>query len=456
PPKYLTINGSKALEVQNPLHSSGSHSTNIFIAEAKEGEKIVLICSASPSKPVPKIKWFRKNTELLADASKTLVNKTLVNNRHILYTIDSFLTLYPKNEEEYRCVAEHPGLSKTLRARILINIFRAPNVPVIDGYKNGDIVSFNEKLTLKCSSTNGYPPPSVIWLRNGLEIDRSQTVTARHDVINTLTFIVTAAENLAQYTCQATNLMTPIPLTQTITLILPAKISIVGPNEVPLIETKDFTCRIGRRGGGKLWFNLWFVDDIEITSTDEHMDVIKKDNNSWIVSSNLTYTITRKEPNTIRFKCIGYTSAMKEESVSAVHKVNVILLMHRNAPDLPTLLGIKDSWVSVVAGNLLKCKCVSYSGNPRPHLIWLNQYNREVRLPVIPISAISSLTGSGVSSELVIRAEPQDNGHTFKCRVLHPALDKPYEISFKLTAAIEVIDLLIHSFLDDFGVQSVT
>ncbi|CAG2111842.1 unnamed protein product, partial [Medioppia subpectinata] len=424
-----TINGTKALESQNPLHSSSSHSSNIFIAEAKEGEKIVLICSASPSKPVPKLKWFRKNTELLPEAAKTSVNKTLVNNRHIFYTIDSYLTLYPKSEEEYRCVAEHPGLSKPLRSRILINIFRAPNVPVIDGYNNGDIVSFNERLTLKCSSTNGYPPPSVIWLRNGLEIDRSQTVGQRNEVINTLTFTVTADDNAAQYTCQATNPLTPIPLTQTVilsVLFLPAKISIVGPNEVPLIETKGTTinlkCTAYPASPPPFETKLkWFVEDIEITSADEHMNVIKKDNNNWIVSSNLTYTITRKEPNLIVFKCTGYTSAMKEESVSTVHKVNVI-----HAPDLPTLLGIKDSWVSVVAGNILKCKCVSYSGNPKPHLVWLNHHNRE-------ISAISSLTGSGVSSELVIRPEPQDNGQTFKCRVLHPALQKPYEIAFKLT-----------------------
>jgi hypothetical protein len=154
----------------------------------------------------------------VSEAAKTSVNKSLVNNRHILYTMESFLTLYPKAEEEYRCQAEHPGLSKPLRATVLINIFKAPNAPVIDGYKNGDIVNFQEKLTLKCTSSNGYPPPSVIWLRNGVEIDRSFSVTSRNEVINSLTFVVTAAENLAQYTCQASNPLTPIPLKETVTL----------------------------------------------------------------------------------------------------------------------------------------------------------------------------------------------------------------------------------------------
>ena len=49
-----------------------------------------------------------------------------------------------------------------------------------------------------------------------------------------------------------------------------------------------------------------------------------------------------------------------------------------DAPDFPTLLGIKDSLVSVVVGNIVKCKCVSYSGNPRPELVWMTADNREV------------------------------------------------------------------------------
>ncbi|XP_054169092.1 synaptogenesis protein syg-2-like [Oppia nitens] len=425
PPKFVKINGSKAIDAYNPFQSSGS---NIFIAEAKEGEKIVLICSASPSKPPPKLKWYRKNIELLTEAAKTAINKTLVNNRHILYLVESYLVLYPKHEEEYRCVAEHPGLIKTLRATVLINIFRAPKIPVIDGYKDGDIVNFGEKLTLKCSSSNGYPPPSLIWLRNGIEIDRSHTVSSRNEVINTLSLVVSATDNMAQYTCQASNPMTAIPLTQTVTLsvlFLPTKITITGPNEVPLIDNKGTTiklkCTAYPASPPPLSTKLkWFVDDTEVTSGDEHMDIIRKDKNTWTVTSNLTYTLSHQDLNIKIFKCTGYTLAMKEESISAIHKVNVI-----HAPDFPTLLGIKDSVVTAIVGTIVKCKCVSYSGNPRPQLVWFNHHNRE-------ISAISSQTGSGVSSELVIRAEIEDNGHTFKCRVYHPALDKPYEITFQL------------------------
>ncbi|OTF80809.1 sticks and stones-like protein [Euroglyphus maynei] len=89
-------------------------------------------------------------------------------------------------DEEYRCQAEHPGLSKPLRAMAIINIYRQPSIPVIDGYKNGDLINYQEKLTLKCTSINGYPPPTIIWYRNGVEIDRTSTkilmANGRHEL----------------------------------------------------------------------------------------------------------------------------------------------------------------------------------------------------------------------------------------------------------------------------------
>ena len=154
----------------------------------------------------------------LSEAAKTTVSKTLLANRHTLFSVESSLVLYPKSDEEYRCQVEHPGLSKPLRATAQINIFRRPSTPVIEGYKKGDIVNFKEKLTLKCTSTNGYPPPSVIWFRNGVEIDRTFSQSNRHEVVNTLSFMVQQTDNLAQLTCQVSNAVTPEPLEHSITL----------------------------------------------------------------------------------------------------------------------------------------------------------------------------------------------------------------------------------------------
>jgi len=63
-----------------------------------------------------------------------------------------------------------------------------------------------------------------------------------------------------------------------------------------------------------------------------------------------------------------------------------------DAPDSPTLLGIKEGSASVLAGTILKCKCVCYSGNPRATLVWLNHQNHEVRPKSQP--SLSQLSGS--------------------------------------------------------------
>lgn len=72
-------------------------------------------------------------------------------------------------------------------------------------------------------------------------------------------------------------------------------------------------------------------------------------------------------------------------------------------------------------------------GNPLPTLRWQVVsvtgnvgHDRE-------ISALTSISGSGVSSELVIRAEAADNGATYKCEASNPATLKPLSTSITLS-----------------------
>lgn len=86
-----------------------------------------------------------------------------------------------------------------MRASALLNILSAPGTPSIEGFKEGDIVNVGEQLTLSCVSRSGYPPPKVIWSRNGIEVDRSAVVGSRNEVINTFTFTVSVEDNQAVY-----------------------------------------------------------------------------------------------------------------------------------------------------------------------------------------------------------------------------------------------------------------
>ena len=76
---------------------------------------------------------------------------------------------------------------------------------------------------------------------------------------------------------------------------------------------------------------------------------------------------------------------------------------------------------------------VSLGGNPLPTLRWqVMSVGTETALDR-EISALTSITGSGVSSELVIRAQPSDNGATYKCEASNTATIRPLSTSIKLS-----------------------
>lgn len=83
PPKSLTMSGTK----------TDNGASSVSIVEAREGEKVVLLCAASAAKPPPRIKWFRKHIELLPGKWTTSRN--------------DFLTLYK----------QRPHAPTTTRAR---------------------------------------------------------------------------------------------------------------------------------------------------------------------------------------------------------------------------------------------------------------------------------------------------------------------------------------------------
>lgn len=126
--------------------------------------------------------------------------------------------LYPKSDVEYRCQVEQAGLSVPLRATASINIFRPPGTPLIEGHQSGDVVLFGEKVTLKCTSTGGYPLPSVIWLRNGKLVDESYSQTGRHEVVNSVSFTVNQTDHQATYSCLVSNGLAAKPLQASVIL----------------------------------------------------------------------------------------------------------------------------------------------------------------------------------------------------------------------------------------------
>ncbi|KAH9404752.1 cell adhesion molecule, partial [Tyrophagus putrescentiae] len=350
---HLPPSASPALNSSSSSTFQSSHSNgNTFIIEANESEKIIIVCSVSHCKPPPRLKWYRKNIantreiELLPEAAKTTVSKTLLtNSRHTLFTVESSLVLYPKSDVEYRCQVEQAGLSVPLRATASINIFRPPGAPLIEGHQSGDVVLFGEKVTLKCISTGGYPLPSVIWLRNGKLVDESYSQTGRHEVVNSVSFTVNQTDHQATYSCLVSNGLAAKPLQASVilkVLFFPTQVQINAPSEVLLLEPQgtpvtvqclahpaSLPTSISSSSSTSTTSIRWQIDGTEVTSSNANFEMDSPSTStssqvyvsrtyfdvaSLTMHTNLSFVVNSRQPSVRNVACIGnrYTATLRE------------------------------------------------------------------------------------------------------------------------------------------------
>lgn len=115
-----------------------------------------------------------------------------------------------------------------------------------------------------------------------------------------------------------------------------------------------------------------------------------------------------------------YASAIPLRApVSKTHTVVV-----KYPPESPTILGYEEL-SALKEGDLQRLTCVVLGGNPPANLKWYKG-EREISAPV-------TISGSGVSSELVFRIDASDNGISYTCKAFSAAITHPLETSVTLT-----------------------
>ncbi|XP_076310451.1 nephrin-like isoform X1 [Tachypleus tridentatus] len=397
PPNQLTING-------RPGHA---------ILRIKEGERVNLTCSAHRSKPPSRLKWYRNRVELIPGAAKTFIRK----GTEKLDTVLSTLTLYPKMDDDeatYMCEADHLALSKPLTSSVAISVLYPPGSPIITGYREGDILRKGEPLSLTCISKGGNPSAQLIWYKSGQQLDASYT-TSSGQTTSILRFTVTAADNKAVYRCEASSRLMHHSMSAFVTLSVhypPEKVYLKGPSDARRGDVVTVVCTTSPSNPAVQI--KWLVDEKLIDGGEQFT---RNDSDGWITSSNLTVTLTRQDPDVKRFICragnpeIGMTEGRKDIKVTY-------------PPGQPTILGNKED-ISMQAGAIQSFVCVSLGGNPPASLQWYRG-NKQ-------ISTVSRVTGSGVSSELVIKARREDNGVTYRCEATNLATSQPLVALMKIS-----------------------
>ncbi|XP_053201824.1 nephrin-like isoform X2 [Panonychus citri] len=397
------------------LISSSETRKHHYTIYAKEAQRITLNCNTSSlTKPETKLTWFRNNIQLKQDSYTIVITDGLGPNGKLTLT-RSILTLFVKlddNGVQYTCKAIHPAIPRPLVNTMSISVLVPPGTPQIEGYTNGDQISALDTLTLACISRGGNPSPKLHWLKDNLTVDTSYSSSIDgKDSTNTYSFVVKPNDNNALVTCEAVNLISTKPLTATIKLTVlyaPTKIIISGPIEGKLGDKLNLECTIGP--SNPVTDITWTVDGLPMKGTDSRVEIIKE---GYKTMSNLTVTLTSSPNNYKTVTCFGHSKMLKETIFKSI-QVQIIY-----QPGHPNIIGIKNG-TNLVEDESVRLECLSTGGNPLATLKWYKGYGSDRE-----ISGLSTISSSGVSSILMIRAKPSDNGATYRCESSNRATSEP-------------------------------
>lgn len=92
-----------------------------------------------------------------------------------------------------------------------------PSEPIITGYSSDEEVRAGDTLRLVCISRGGNPPAQVVWFKNGETKDSSYDSGSNRSE-NEISFVLQKSDNGAVFRCEASNPVTPQPLTAQVTL----------------------------------------------------------------------------------------------------------------------------------------------------------------------------------------------------------------------------------------------
>ncbi|XP_045125604.1 neogenin-like isoform X4 [Portunus trituberculatus] len=164
-----------------------------------EGERARFPCALA-STPLPTIKWFRNSHPLELDSRMTRLPSGALEIENVATT----------DEGEYYCQASSLDKSKVSQQATL-NVeeayaLRDTQRPMFIARPKSAIGKVGDNITLDCAA-NGYPEPTVVWLKDGATIDMAHLDTRFlfFGTTRSLQIIGLKQEDKGTYMCRAEN-----------------------------------------------------------------------------------------------------------------------------------------------------------------------------------------------------------------------------------------------------------
>ncbi|XP_070691959.1 nephrin [Pempheris klunzingeri] len=168
-----------------------------------EGQDLNLICSTTSSNPPVQIRWWLGYKELNATAV------TMEEGDNGGMTTMSNMTHRVSQEEnglQLTCEAFNKGTRFSKTKITKLSVYYPPQKVWLDTPPQDAPLHSGTKVSLVCFSTGGNPTGTLTWFKNGKTVTNALKQTSfDQGVARELVLVLTASDNMATYSCDATN-----------------------------------------------------------------------------------------------------------------------------------------------------------------------------------------------------------------------------------------------------------
>mgnify|MGYP000215227766 CR=1 FL=1 len=255
-------------------------------------DKVELRCELSPT--LPKVldeklfKWTRNGVDITSDSKYEVYQ----NGSLIVKDVE------PEDVGQYSCTVVLQPSSATDRQEFtnqLVALRGGPMLVEVNHVKNKDVIQ-GDKLELTCD-VYGYPPPDVIWFKDGVQLKKTDLYTFhtyKNMTNGQLTVPTMDSDDEGNYSCTANNSVEPFSVTAN----MEVRVMLATPTSPKIVDHDDnkdvahgeelkLTCDITGHPRPNI---TWFKDGAPLNNTDRiSFQVYKNTNNGQLTILNLDY-----------------------------------------------------------------------------------------------------------------------------------------------------------------------
>ncbi|OWF42445.1 hemicentin-1-like isoform X2 [Mizuhopecten yessoensis] len=311
-------------------------------------------CNVTSSLNSYTVKWFKGVSEISSNDKYSLIGNNLV-----------ILSVQFADEGEYRCLATNAAGDSAKSNAVTVSAISGAGEPAITGFvsspKEGDV------LQLLCTSVGGVPTPSVIWKKNNVvqdDTDSSSTIGGVTTTINLWIYTVSFADRGASLTCLATNSVANKTRTKTFDDVYIPPIngasSIQGLTTTLAGSTYNYTLNFARVHPAP--GVLWSVGGRLLQANVPPISAVVTTGGFLNATASITI-LQLAEDNLEMLK-----ASVSHPETSTTFDV-VTTLTVKSPPSQPSISGFPSTNTSI-KGTTLQLVCTTKGGYPVPTLQW--------------------------------------------------------------------------------------